>query len=140
MRIWLDHIGIASEDLSDALARWTRLIPAAPSAIEEVPGEHVRLSFLDVGSARLELLESTSDDSAIGRFLRRRGPGIHHLSFRVAGTPIDDWFRELERRGVPLVGAGPREGSGADRVFFVHPRATAGVLVEFAQAPEEVRA
>lgn len=135
-RITLDHVGIAVSSLSESLARWEGILPVATTPPEDVPGEGVRLSFVETAGARLELLESTGAGSAIARFLSRRPGGVHHLSFTVEGIGLDAWFEELRLRGVRLIGEAPREGAEGKRVFFVHPDATGGVLIEFSQRRE----
>jgi methylmalonyl-CoA/ethylmalonyl-CoA epimerase len=135
-RISLDHIAIAVPSLEEALEAFRRLLPAAATPPEEVPSEQVRLSLLSVGGARIEVLEPTSKESPVGRFLSGGRRGVHHLSFRIDGVEIDEWFEELKRRGVEVLGAGPTPGGAGARVFFVHPRSTGGVLIEFSQAGE----
>ena len=136
-RITLDHIALASSDLAESLGKLAQIFPSAASEVEEVSSEGVRLAFIDVGGPRLEVLESTREDSAVARYLEKRPAGIHHLSFRVDGVSIDDWFEELRSRGVEVLGDGPTDGSGDTRIFFVHPRSTGGLLVEFSQKRAE---
>ncbi len=133
VRLRLDHVGVAVDDLAGARAVWERLLGAEASPPEVVDAEGVRLSFVGVDNTRVELLESASDDSAIARYLARRPAGVHHLSFAIEGVSIDDWFEELRRRGVRVIGDAPGPGADGTRVFFVHPSATGGVLVEFSQ-------
>jgi methylmalonyl-CoA/ethylmalonyl-CoA epimerase len=133
-RVTLDHIGLASADLTASLAQLGDIFPEPASAVEEVPAEGVRLAFIDVGGPKIEVLESTREGSAVARYLEKRPPGVHHISFRIEGVPIDDWFAELRDRGVRVLGDGPSDGSNGTRIFFVHPESTAGVLVEFAQS------
>ena len=136
VRVRLDHIAIAISDLDESLSQLSLVFPNSPSEAEEVENEGVRLSFIDVGGPRLEVLESTRDDSAISRYLEKRPPGVHHLSFQVEGVSIDDWFQQLRERGVEVLGDGPSPGAEGSRVFFVHPRSTSGVLIEFSQKEE----
>ncbi len=137
IRLTLDHIALAVKDLPGALDQLAKIFTAPPTASEVVPEEGVRLAFLDAGGTRLEVLESTRPDSAIARFLEQRPPGLHHLSFEVEGLPIEAWYEDLRRRGVRVLGDGPRRGAGGKLVFFVHPDSTGGILVEFSQARKE---
>ncbi|MBI4583040.1 MAG: methylmalonyl-CoA epimerase [Planctomycetes bacterium] len=137
IRLSLDHIALAVKDLTGTLEQLAKVFTAPPAPAEEVPEEGVRLAFVDAGGTRLEVLESVRPDSAIARFLERRPPGLHHLSFEVEGLPIEEWYEELRRRGARVLGDGPRRGAGGKLVFFVHPDSTGGILVEFSQARKE---
>ena len=135
VRFRLDHVGVAVNDLTVARDAWEDVFGTPTSPPEQISGEQVELSFLETQNARVELLQSTSSDGAIAKFLDRRPPGVHHLSFSVEGIQLDAWFAELVGRGVRLIGDGPTEGSDGTRVFFVHPSVVGGVLIEFAQKP-----
>jgi methylmalonyl-CoA/ethylmalonyl-CoA epimerase len=136
-RLTLDHVALAVPHLEEALASLGRVFPGLPAPVEEVAGEKVRLSFLQVGATRLEVLEGTAPESPIRRFLEKGGKGVHHLSFRLEGMDLGEYCDELRRRGVEILGDGPRPGASGTRVLFLHPRSTAGVLVEVSQAWEE---
>jgi methylmalonyl-CoA/ethylmalonyl-CoA epimerase len=128
----LDHIGIAVANLEEALAFYRDALGLEVSAPGDVPTERVRVTFVPVGEPALELLEPTTPDSVVARFLARRGPGIHHITLLV-----DDLAAVLERlkeRGVRLLDETPRAGAHGSRVAFVHPSSTHGVLVELKQA------
>jgi methylmalonyl-CoA/ethylmalonyl-CoA epimerase len=127
----LDHVGIAVESLDGATAVLGPLLGAEPTAVEEVDGQLVRVQFLGDGDGKLELLEATSPDSPIARHIQRRGIGLHHLAFRV--TDLSAELRRLEAAGYQLVDREPRRGAGGHRVAFLHPRSTAGVLIELVQ-------
>ncbi len=133
-RFLLDHIGIAVPRLEEAMDMFRRLFGSPITTPEEVASEKVRIAFLEAGRTRIELLEATSPESAVSKFLAGGRSGIHHLSFRVEGMAIGAWFDELQRRGVEVLGNGPHPGGGGSRVFFVHPRSAAGTLIEFSQA------
>lgn len=137
MKICLDHVGIAVGDVDNARKRWEHLLGTPASKPEELASEGVRLSFVDTGTARIELLESSRPDSAVARFLERRQEGLHHLSFEVDGIDLDAWFDELRHSGLRLLGDGPTAGADGARVFFVHPSSTGGVLLEFSQKRPE---
>ncbi len=129
----VDHIGIAVDNLEKRLPFWAEALGLSVSRIETVESEHVKVAFLPVGDACIELLEATSEESAIAKHLDRRGPGIHHLTFEVAD--LDAALKKLTGSGVRIVGDGAREGAAGHRVAFVHPDASGGVLVELTQAP-----
>jgi methylmalonyl-CoA/ethylmalonyl-CoA epimerase len=123
----LHHVGIAVADLDAAVARWCSLLGAEIEAEEEVPSQGVRAVALHTGSGRVELLSPTDADTPVGRFLERRGEGVHHVAFRV-----DDVVAELallRASGATLVDEVPRQGLYGP-VAFVHPETMGGVLVE----------
>ena len=131
MKAVLDHVGIAVDDLDAAVAFYVDALGLEVDATEEVPSQGVRAHFLRVGSAALELLEATSDESPIRRFVSRRGAGIHHITLRV--DDLGAALARLKARGVKLIDETPREGAEGALVAFVHPAGTHGVLVELKQ-------
>lgn len=131
MKAVLDHIGIAVDDLDAALAFYTDALGLEVEATENVPSQGVRAHFVRVGSAALELLEATSEESPIRRFVTRRGAGIHHITLRV--DDIAAALARLKARGVRLVDETPRDGAEGALVAFVHPASAHGVLVELKQ-------
>jgi methylmalonyl-CoA epimerase len=128
----LDHIGIAVSNLDAALAFYRDALGLEIEPPEEVPSQQVRAHFVPVGEPALELLEATSSDSAIARYLERHGPGIHHITLRV--DDIRAALVRLKEKGVRLVDQEPRTGAEGALVAFVHPSAAHGVLVELKQA------
>jgi methylmalonyl-CoA/ethylmalonyl-CoA epimerase len=126
----VDHVGIAVVSLEEALAAW-RLLGLTESHREEVPTQKVRVAFLKVGESAIELLEPTSADSPIARFLEKRGAGLHHVCFRV--TDIETSIAELEASGCRLLNRVPAPGAAGKRVAFLHPDAGRGVLIELAE-------
>jgi len=130
-RLRLDHVGIAVPDLAAARRRFEKILRTKPSPVEDVPSERVKVSFFELGEARIELLEGTAPDSPVRKFLDSGRSGVHHVSIRLEGGDIGVLFEELSALGVPVIGDGPGEGSGSSRVFFIHPRAADGVLIEF---------
>ncbi len=129
----IDHIGIAVESLSAAKALYGEVFGLKLVFEEEVPTEKVRVAAYDGGEVRIELLESTTPDGPIGRHLASRGPGIHHVCYRV-----DDIRATLDRlaaAGVRLIDTAPRPGAGGCQVAFIHPKGAGGVLVEISQHP-----
>jgi len=127
----LDHIGIAVGDLSQALAFYRDALGLEVEPPEEVPSQRVRAHFVPVGEATIELLEPTSADSPIAKFIEKRGPGVHHVTLRV--DDIRDTLGRLKARGVRLIDEAPRDGAEGALIAFVHPASTHGVLVELTQ-------
>jgi methylmalonyl-CoA epimerase len=124
----LDHVAIAVDCIADAQPIFEAITGATGSAVETVAAQQVNVTFIGHGSGRLELLEPTSPDSAVGRFLSRRGPGLHHIAYRV--PDLDAALARLAAAGYDLIDQAPRPGAGGHRVAFLHPRSTGGVLIE----------
>lgn len=131
MQLVLDHVAIALPSIAAALPTYELLTGAPGSAMEHVPGQGVNVVFVGAGESRLELIEPTSSESAVGRFLERRGPGLHHIAYRV--PDLDAALARLEAAGIRLIDSRPREGAHGRRVAFVHPSAMHGVLVELVE-------
>jgi len=127
----IDHLGIAVRSLAERLPFWSEALGLRAEGIETVNTEGVRVAFLPVGEVRLELLESLRPDSAIARFVEKRGEGIHHVTFEVES--LDGILAELRTRGLPLLDEAPRSGAEGTSVAFLHPRAAGGVLVELVE-------
>jgi methylmalonyl-CoA/ethylmalonyl-CoA epimerase len=127
----LDHIGIAVKDLEQAVAAYARGFGLEETHREAVADQAVTAAFLPIGETRLELLQSTSPDGPIGRFVEKRGEGIHHLCFAV--DDIRAALARCEREGMTLIDREPRMGAHGKWVAFVHPRSTHGVLIELSQ-------
>lgn len=127
----INHLGIAAPGLEEAMARMSRLFGMEAEHLEEVPEQKVKTAFYSVGESRLEWLESTDPEGPIGKFLTKRGPGIHHVCFEV--DDIDAAVAELLAKGVRMVDAKPRAGAHGCRVAFIHPAETGGMLVELSQ-------
>jgi methylmalonyl-CoA epimerase len=134
MKAFLDHVGIAVQDLDKALAFYRDALGLEVEASEHVATQRVRAHFIHAGSAALELLEATAPDSAIAKYIEKRGPGIHHITLRV--DDIDAALAQLKTRNVRLVDEQPRPGAERARVAFIHPSAAHGVLVELKQPPD----
>lgn len=122
------HLGVAVESLAGAVPLFQRLVGKAPDGEESVADQKVRVAIFHLGSVRLELLEGTAADSPITRFIAKRGQGIHHLALAVRDLP--GTLRKLENDGVRLIDREPRTGACHERIAFLHPSATAGVLIE----------
>lgn len=126
----IDHVGIAVESIAEA-AKIYQALGLEIEAIEEVPGEGVRVALIQCGESRIELLEATNEDSPIARFLARRGGGIHHLC--LASTDVRAAQDSLEGQGFRVLRPEPTRGAGGCWVQFVHPKSAGGVLVELTE-------
>lgn len=129
----IDHLGIAVRSLPEAIERWRPIVGEALSPPEEVASQRVRVVFAKVGGTHLELLEPTSPESPIARFLESRGEGFHHVAFHV--DSVDAELARLTASGRKVVDAKSRPGARGCRVGFAHPSAFGGVLVEFVEGP-----
>ncbi len=127
----VDHIGIATPTIDQGLALWRDALGLEPDAPEEVAEQGVRVCMLPVGDTHVELLEPLSADSAVGKFLAKRGPGIHHIAIEV--RDIKASLAELKQKGARLIDETPRVGARGCLVAFVHPSSTNGVLLELVQ-------
>jgi methylmalonyl-CoA epimerase len=132
MRAILDHVGIAVKNVDEALAFYRDALGLRIEIPEEVASQRVRAHFIPVGHSALELLEPTSGDSVIARYVDKRGPGLHHITLRV--DDIHAALEQLRARGVRLVDEQPRRGAEGALVAFIHPSAAHGVLVELKQS------
>jgi methylmalonyl-CoA/ethylmalonyl-CoA epimerase len=126
----VDHLGIAVRSIAESRAFYEAL-GLAVEAIEEVPGDQVRVAMIPCGAMRLELLEPTSPESPIARFLERRGPGLHHLCLATDDLGADD--ARLRKAGYQVLRPEPTRGAGGCWIQFVHPKSAGGVLVELSQ-------
>lgn len=127
----IEHIGIAVRDLAQSNDLFTRLFGQPPYKEEAVESEGVKTSFFQLGESKVELLEATNTDSAIHKFIEKKGEGIHHIAFEVA-----DIYAEMARmkaEGFTVLNAAPKRGADNKLIFFLHPRDTNGVLVELCQ-------
>lgn len=131
MKAWkIDHLGVAVASLEEALSVY-RALGLSETHREEVPGQGVRTAFLPVGESSIELLEALSPDSPVGKFLARRGPGIHHVCFAV--DDLEGALAELASKGFRLLHRAPVAGAGGKKVAFLHPEAGRGVLIELSE-------
>lgn len=127
----VDHIGIATRQLDEALALWQDALGLTVDHTEEVTDQGVRVAMLAIGETHIELLEPLNSDSPVGRFLDKRGPGIHHIAVRV--SDIRATLAQLKEKGTRLIDEMPRVGAGGCLVAFVHPSSANGVLLELVQ-------
>lgn len=126
----IDHVGIAVKNLDEAIKVWESL-GLNVEEIEEVPEQKVRTAIFHVGESRIELLEGTSEDSPISKFITKRGEGIHHIALGV--DDIEEHLKKLEEQGFRLIDRQPRDGAGGAKIAFVHPKSVNGVLLELCQ-------
>jgi len=127
----VDHIGIATREIEEALLVWRDALGLSVDSTDEVAEQGVRVAMLPLGETHIELLEPLSDDSPVGKFLQKRGPGIHHIAISVQN--IRTALSELKAKGARLIDETPRVGANGCLVAFIHPSATNGVLLELVE-------
>jgi methylmalonyl-CoA/ethylmalonyl-CoA epimerase len=127
----IEHLGIAVKDLSKANTLYKKLLGVSHYKIEEVASEFVNTSFFQVGTNKIELLEPTSEESAIAQFIAKKGEGIHHIAFEV--EDIKKEMERLEKEGFVLINKEPKRGADNKWVCFLHPKSSGGVLIELCQ-------
>jgi len=131
----VDQVGIAVEDLDAALELYARAFGILPVSRERVEQDGVEEAMLEVGGVHLQLVQATRQDSPVGRFIERRGPGLHHLGLAVRS--LEGALDHLRSEGIELIDEEPRPGGGGHLVAFVHPRSTGGILVELIEDTAE---
>ena len=131
----LDHIGIAVSSIDEALAFWEQALGLTFAGVEVVESQKVKTAFLPVGEVMIELLEPTDADSAVAKFIEKRGAGIHHIAFY--SDDIEGDLAKLKDAGVKLIDETPRRGAHGKLIAFLHPKSTGGVLAELCSKPEE---
>ncbi len=129
----IEHVAVAVVDREEPVRVFHQLLGLQDGGAREVADQQVITHIFDTGRGKVELLEATAPDSPVGRFLQKKGPGIHHIAFLV--DDISAWLRHLELRGVELIDRQPRRGAEGYLIAFLHPRSTAGILVELCQKP-----
>jgi len=127
----IDHLGIAVNSIEDGKRFWLDALGLHFEGTETIEEQKVTTAFFPVGESEVELLESTSPDGPVAKYLEKKGPGIHHVAFCVEN--IDEALAELKEKGVRLIDETPRKGAGGARIAFLHPKATNGVLVELCE-------
>jgi methylmalonyl-CoA/ethylmalonyl-CoA epimerase len=132
----IDHIGVAVASIDDALALYRDALGMPLVHRETVSEQGVDAALLDVGDGHIELLQPLSEDTAVGKFLARRGPGLHHVAYRVES--VERTLESLRGAGLRLIDEHPRTGIRGSRVAFVHPASTGGVLTEIVQPAPDV--
>lgn len=127
----IDHIGIAVRDLKEAIKFYEEMLGLKVTEIEEVADQKVRVAFLPAGDSEVELLESTTPDGPIARFIEKNGEGIQHIAFRVDN--VEEKLADLKDKGVRLIDEKPRRGAGGAMIAFLHPKSTFGTLIEICE-------
>jgi len=127
----IDHIGVAVNSLEESLHIFKDILGVKCSGEEEVKEQNVKVAFLPVGESEIELLESTSPDGNIAKYIEKKGEGLHHIAFEV--EDLDVMLKNLQEKGVRLIDKEPRYGAGGARIAFLHPKSTNGILVELCE-------
>ena len=132
----IEHLGIAVKSLEQAIPYYENVLGLKCYSIEEVADQKVKTAFFKVGQTKLELLEPTSEDSAVAKFIEKRGEGIHHLAFAVEDG-VANALAEVEAKEVKLIDKAPRKGAEGLNIAFLHPNSTIGVLTELCEDPNK---
>ena len=127
----IDHIGIAVSDLKEVLETLQAAFDLQPAFNEEVNDQMVRVLGFHVGDSTIEYLEATSPDSPIARYIEKKGPGLHHIAYRVEN--LAQALQELSNKGIRLIDTQPRVGADGKRIAFIHPQSTNGILIELCE-------
>ena len=127
----VDHIGIAVKSIDEALKFWQDSLGIKCTGVEEVAEQRVKTAFLPLGETEVELLEATSDESPVAKFIEKKGEGIHHIAIRVEN--LEKALEAMKEKGIRLIDEVPRYGAGGARIAFVHPKGTGGVLLELSE-------
>ncbi len=127
----IEHIGIAVNSIADALPFYEKVLGLKCYSIEEVADQKVKTAFFMIGQTKIELLESTDPEGPVGKFIEKRGEGIHHIAFAV--DQIEDRLLEAEAAGIRLIDSTPRKGAEGLSIAFLHPKSTFGVLTELCE-------
>ncbi len=131
----IDHLGVAVKDLDEAVKYYENVLGLQCEGTEEVHSQKIRTAFFNVGGVHIELLEPTSDDSPVAKFLAKNGPGIHHLAF--GSDDVQGQLDKAQAQGVRLINESPVPGAGGKKIAFLHPKSTLGVLTEFCMPNED---
>ena len=129
--IVIDHIGIAVKSIQESLKFWEGTLGIKCHGVEEVVEQKVKTAFLPLKDTEVELLEGTSEESPVSKFIEKKGEGIHHLAIRVDN--LEKALEELKCKGIKLIDEKPRKGAGGALIAFIHPAATGGVLLELSE-------
>lgn len=132
----IEHLGIAVKSLETAIPYYEEKLGLKCYAIEEVKDQKVKTAFFRIGQTKIELLESTDPEGPIGKFIEKKGEGIHHVAFAVKDG-VQNALVEMEGKGVQLIDKAPRKGAEGLNIAFLHPKSTVGVLTELCENPNE---
>ena len=130
----IEHLGIAVKSIEEALPYYEQVLGLKCYNIEEVADQKVKTAFFMVGQTKIELLEPTSEESAVAKFIEKKGEGIHHIAFAVEDG-VADALKEAEAKGIQLIDKTPRKGAEGLNIAFLHPKSTIGVLTELCEHP-----
>jgi len=125
----IEHIGIAVSNLEESISYYETVLGLKCYSVEEVADQKVKTAFFMVGQTKIELLEATSDESPVAKFIEKKGPGIHHLAFAMDNVAFA--LNDAEEKGIRLIDKAPRSGAEGLSIGFLHPKSTGGVLTEF---------
>lgn len=131
----IDHIGVAVKSIDEALPFYTDQLKLQLQGIEEVESEGVRVAFLKVGESKIELLEPLHSESAIAKYIEKKGEGIHHVALGV--DSIEERIKEIKAHGIRMIHDEPKDGAGGARIAFMHPKSTGSVLYELCEKKED---
>lgn len=129
----IEHLGIAVANLEESIKYYEEVLGFTCYSIEEVKDQKVKTAFFKVGQTKIELLESTSPEGPIGKFIEKKGQGIHHIAFAVEG--LQQSLDDVKGKGVRLIDEKPRQGAEGLNIAFLHPKSTHGVLTELCEDP-----
>ena len=129
----IDHLAVLVEDIQQAVAFWRDGLGMEVSHQQDVPTEQARIAFLPVGDSEIELVQPTTDDSGLRRYLEKRGPSMHHVCLQV--DDIEAMLARLKARGIELINEAPRTSADGKKYAFIHPRSAGGVMVELYELP-----
>ena len=132
----IEHIGIAVKSLETAIPFYEEMLGLKCYSVEEVADQKVKTAFFKIGQTKIELLESTDPEGAIGKFIENKGEGIHHIAFATEDG-VQKSLDELAEKGIRLIDKAPRNGAEGLRIGFLHPKSTLGVLTELCENPNE---
>ncbi|MFV0391530.1 MAG: methylmalonyl-CoA epimerase [Paludibacteraceae bacterium] len=132
----IEHLGIAVKSIESALAYYENVLGLTCYAVEEVADQRVKTAFLKVGDTKIELLESTDPEGPVGKFIEKKGEGIHHIAFAVADG-VAEALKNAETKGIQLIDKAPRKGAEGLNIAFLHPKSTIGVLTELCENPNK---
>jgi len=128
---FIEHIGIAVNSLDESIPYYEKVLGLECYSVEEVKEQKVKTAFFKVGQTKIELLEPTSEDSPVAKFIAKKGPGVHHVAFAV--NNLEEQLSKMEDRGVQLIDKKPRKGAEGLDIAFLHPKSTFGVLTELCE-------
>lgn len=129
----IEHIGIAVKSLDEAIPYYENILGLKCYAVEEVKDQKVKTAFFKIGQTKLELLESTDPEGPVGKFIEKKGEGVHHIAF--ATNDLENTLKEVEEKGIRLIDKVPRKGAEGLNIGFLHPKSTFGVLTELCEKP-----